>query len=269
MSAFLLTLALAVTPVGPQGLPPARPDPLHAILVSRPRDPWVFRCVLDRKPRMVTLALAEDLWVAYDATNCGLARAWKGGVKFDGPVYTTVHGPQPTSIGSSYIEGFEGAVWEANVAGKDVPVRVQWRGYLFNGDHVALQYELNLPNAVKVFVTESPEFVRPETLFSPERSEELALQTGHPGLLRSFFARDIPDDTKITVKLRTDAESKLAESLERERFVDVVDAKGETRTQVISHLVLTKHRPSSNLVLYFAPIADEGPAAGPAKEGAK
>jgi hypothetical protein len=82
MSAFLLTLALAVTPVGPQGLPPARPDPLHAILVSRPRDPWVFRCVLDRKPRMVTLALAEDLWVAYDATNCGLARAWKGGVKF-------------------------------------------------------------------------------------------------------------------------------------------------------------------------------------------
>ena len=77
---------------------------------------------------------------------------------------------------------------------------------------------------------------------------------GHPGLLRNFLARDIPEDTKVTLKLRTDAESKLAETLERERFVDVVDGKGETRTQVISHLVLTRQHPTSNLVLFFAPL---------------
>jgi hypothetical protein len=222
--------------------------------LGRPRDPWVFRCVLDKKPRMVTVALSDEMWVAYDATTCGIYKAWKGGVKFDGPVYTTVHGPQPTSVGPSYTEGFEGDVWEANVAGQTVAVRAVWRGYRLDGDRVALQYELELPDGRKVAVQEFPEFVTPEKLFDARRREELVLAEGHPGLLRNFLARDVPEDTKITLKLRTDAESKLAETLERERFVDGVDEKGETRTQVISHLVLTHRRPTSNLVLFFAPL---------------
>jgi cytochrome c len=230
--------------------------------VARPRDPWVFRCVLDRKPRMVTVALSDEMWVAYDATNCGLTKAWKGGVNFDGPVYTTVHGPQPTSVGPSYTEGFEGDVWEANVAGQDVKVRAVWRGYVLNGDHVALQYSIQLPDGRAISVQESPEFVRAEDLFDTERREELVLPEGRPGLWRSFLARDVPADTKLTLKVRTDAEGKLAETLERERFVDVVDAKGETHTQVVSHLVLTKQRPTSNLVLFFAPLELPAPDAG-------
>lgn len=222
--------------------------------VQRPRDPWVFRCVLDRKPRIVTLALSDEMWVAYDATTCGIYKVWKGGVNFDGPVYTTVHGPQPTSVGPSYTEGFEGDVWEANVAGKPAAVRAIWRGYQFNGDHVALQYELELEGGRRIAVQESPEFVTPEKLFDAARREELVLFEGHPGLLRSFLAKDIPEDTKISLRLRTDAESKLAETLERERFVDVTDAAGETKTQVISHLVLTRRDPTSNLVLFFAPL---------------
>lgn len=253
MRSLLLVLALAPAASAQVGLPPGRPDVAPAIRVERPRDPWVFRCVLDKKPRMVTVALSDEMWIAYDATTCGIYKAWKGGVSFDGPVYTTVHGPQPTSVGASYTEGFEGDVWEANVAGGDVPVRAVWRGYRFNGDHVALQYELELPGGRKVSVQESPEFVTPEGLFDPARREELVLVQGHPGLLRNFLARDIPEDTKISLKIRTDAESKLAETLERERFVDVVDEKGETRTQVISHLVLTRQRPMSNLILFFAP----------------
>ena len=73
--------------------------------IQRPRDIWVFRSVLDKRARMVTMALSDDLWVAYDATNCGLYKAWKGGVKFDGAVYTTSHGPQPTSEGAAYVVG--------------------------------------------------------------------------------------------------------------------------------------------------------------------
>ena len=259
MRSALLVLALAPAASAQVGLPPGQPDVAPPIQVARPRDPWVFRCVLDRKPRIVTLALSDEMWIAYDATTCGVYKAWKGGVNFDGPVYTTVHGPQPTSVGSSYTEGFEGDVWEANVAGKDVPVHAVWRGYLFNGDHVALQYELQLPGGKKVLVQESPEFVKPETLFDAARREELVLMEGHPGLLRSFLARDIPEDTKITLKLRTDAESKLAETLERERFVDVKDEKGETKTQVVSHLVLTRQHASSNLVLFFAPLPAPAP----------
>ncbi len=32
--------------------------------IERPREAWVFRSVLDLKPRMVTAALSEDVWVA-------------------------------------------------------------------------------------------------------------------------------------------------------------------------------------------------------------
>jgi len=267
MRSLLLILALAPAATAQVSPPPGRPDVAPPIQIRRPRDPWVFRCVIDRKPRMVTLALSDELWVAYDATTCGIYKAWKGGVHFDGPVYTTVHGPQPTSVGPLYTEGFDGDVWEASVAGKVVPVHAVWRGYRLNGDHVALEYEIDLPGSRKVFVQESPEFVTPESLFDSARREELVLADGHPGLLRNFLARDIPDDTKITLKLRTDAESKLAETLERERFVDVVDEKGESRTQVISHLVLTRQRPTSNLVLFFAPLPAPPPESKEEGEG--
>jgi hypothetical protein len=230
-----------------------------AISVARARDPWVFRCVLDHKPRMVVLALSDDMWVAYDAATCALYKAWKGGVNFDGPVYTTVHGPQPTTVGRAYTEGITDA-WSANVAGQDVPVRATWRGYALQGDHAILRYELELPDGRKVSVRESPEFVRPELLFPEDRREELVLADGHPGLWRSFAAEGIPPDTKVTLQVRTDAESKLAETLERERFVDVPDGSGGTRTQVISRLVLTQQRPTSNLVLFFAPFPPEPPS---------
>lgn len=250
MLKILLPLALAL----------AAQDGREVGAPKRPRDPWVFRSVLDLHPRTVTIALSDDMWLAYDATTCGLTKAWKGGVTFDGPVYTTVHGPQPTSFGKSYTEGIAGDVWEANVDGKDVAALAIWRGYRFNGEHVALEYEIVLEDGRKVSVQEAPEFVRPEQLFDEARREELVLMTGHPGLLRSFYARDIPDRVKISLQLRTDGVTgKLAETLERERFVEVPDEKGGKYTRVYSHLALTKMRPASNLILFFEPIPDEKP----------
>ncbi len=41
----------------------------------RPRDPWVFRSVLDNKPRMITAALHDDMYVAYSAQTCQLYKA--------------------------------------------------------------------------------------------------------------------------------------------------------------------------------------------------
>ena len=71
---------------------------------SHPREVWVFRSVLDEMPRMVTAALDEKLWVAYDTQTGLLYRAWSGDVLFDGAVYTTVHGPQPQSLGATYYQ---------------------------------------------------------------------------------------------------------------------------------------------------------------------
>lgn len=277
---LVLPAALAALTRAPQqstGL--GRPDPVPVLKVARPRDPWVFRCVLDQRPRMITLALSDELWVAYDATTCGLYKAWKGGVHFDGPVYTTQHGPQPTTRGASYTEGFEGDVWSVEIDGKEAPAKAIWRGYQFNGDHVALKYDLAVEGGRTIPVQESAEFVRPEDLFDPARMEELVLPQGFPGLMRSFLARGIPENAKVSLRLRSDAAHKLAETLERERYVDVVDANGNPRTQVISHLALTKAKPQSNLVLFFEPLpapvdpepaTDATPGAKPAaRTGAK
>ncbi|MCC7434912.1 MAG: DUF1080 domain-containing protein [Methanoregulaceae archaeon] len=123
---------------------------------ERPRDIWAFRSVLDDRARMLTLALHTDLWVAYDATNCGLYRAWKGGVKFDGAVYTSAHGPQPTSIGAPLIPGIVDApVW--SLSGKSV--EPEFKGYRFERGGVILQYRVRREGLRDLWIEEQPEVV--------------------------------------------------------------------------------------------------------------
>ena len=42
---------------------------------ERPIEPWVFRSVLDETPRIVTAALSDEIWVAYDARTASLFKA--------------------------------------------------------------------------------------------------------------------------------------------------------------------------------------------------
>ena len=74
---------------------------------SRPRDPWAFRSVLDKKPRMLTLALDTACYAAYDLANCNLYKVWKGGVLMEGAAYTDKKNVQPTSWGAEYIDDSE------------------------------------------------------------------------------------------------------------------------------------------------------------------
>ncbi|MCW5939523.1 MAG: DUF1080 domain-containing protein [Fimbriimonadaceae bacterium] len=125
---------------------------------DRPMEAWVFRSVLDKHARMVTCALSQDLWVAYDATNCGIYKVWKGGVKFDGAVYTTQHGPQPTSEGAAYAQwNPEHAAWVVSEAGKKVGVKPRYRGYRFMDGRVWFRFEFGLGPQRQVTVWESPE----------------------------------------------------------------------------------------------------------------
>lgn len=128
---------------------------------SRPHDPWVFRCVLDKEARMVVVALHEQLWAAYDATDCTLAKVWDGDVKFDGAVYTTVHGPQPTSEGIMLQVGVKDHAWSVSLGGKEVHAAAVWKGYRFDeGDdgRVTLMYGLKLDDGSVIDIAESPEF---------------------------------------------------------------------------------------------------------------
>lgn len=122
-------------------------------------DIWAFRSVLDERARMLTLALHKDLWVAYDATNCGLYRAWSGGVKFDGAVYTTVHGPQPTSMGDVHVAGLlDQSVWRITSDDFILTVRPEFKGYRIQNGEITLQYRFPFDGR-EIWVFEKPEAV--------------------------------------------------------------------------------------------------------------
>ena len=112
--------------------------------IKRPHDPWVFRSVLDEHPRMVTVALDEDIWVAYYAQSATLYKAWKGGVNFDGAVYTTRHGPQPTSMSHTYYINEEPKIeWFLEKDGERIVPDLQFKGHRFIDDQVSINFELS------------------------------------------------------------------------------------------------------------------------------
>jgi cytochrome c len=153
---------------------------------KRPMDPWVFRSVLDQKPRMVTAALNDNLFVAYDARQCQMYKAWKGGVIFDGAVYTTNHGPQPTSKGYAYYQQPEGeSFWFLVKAGQELELIPNFKGYRFHDGHVTFKYELATEDREKFIVEETPEY------------ESKDKKTG---LKRTFKTSNVPAGAQVKIK---------------------------------------------------------------------
>lgn len=146
---------------------------------DRPHDPWVFRSVLDNQPRMVTAALHDDLWVAYHTQTGAMYKAWKGSVNFDGAVYTTAHGPQPSTLGDGWFENKFTEPWMLN----GQPAKVQYHGHRFEDGQVFFKYELSADGKT-VTVTERPEYV--------SKSE------GQTGLQRTFT---VDGDADVSLKI--------------------------------------------------------------------
>jgi len=217
----------------------------------------VFRSVLDGRARMVTIALSHDMWVAYDAGTCSLYKAWKGGVHFDGAVYTTVHGPQPTSIGSTYVEGTDAGVWFVTLRdGAAQEIRPRWRGYSLTGGQVHLRYEFALNDGAIVRVEETPEFARPEKLFDEPESQAPWLSKGLVGLRRTFTAEGLPQGANLSVAIRAECAGYLME-----RLVDVEDsevqlADGAKGRRVSGKLPLNSEQPRNDLMLFFRPAPE-------------
>lgn len=124
--------------------------------IQRPNDPWVFRSVLDQKPRMVTLALHENLWASYSAEKGALYKVWKGMVDFDGAVYTTAHGPQPITTGDAYILNEYEEPWVIIENEKEFKPQVSYKGHRYINGHAELMYTLQW-NGKSVNVNEQPE----------------------------------------------------------------------------------------------------------------
>ena len=58
-----------------------------SISIERPIETWVFRSVVDQKPRMITAALHKDLYLSYSTQTGTLYKAWKGIVNLQGAVF--------------------------------------------------------------------------------------------------------------------------------------------------------------------------------------
>ena len=137
---------------------------------DRPNDPWVFRSVLDKKPRMITFALNDQLWAAYSTDSCALYKVWSGNVDFTGAVYNMRHGPQPISVGNSWFENKFQQPWNAIVNGKPESPTADYKGHRYTDGHAEIMYDLILSDGRKIRVNERPEFVEKDRQVGFERS---------------------------------------------------------------------------------------------------
>src|SRR5258705_1550524 len=152
-----LVLALLALGLAPQS--PRAPE--------RARDPWVLRCALDGRPRMVVFALDKELWCAYDAQHCSLYAAWKGGVRGSGSKLELE--------GTRYTSGFDEHAWEVYAGEKLVQADVRWGGYWTHDGVCTMLFEVFLSDGRHFQVRETPEFTRPEDLFDEGQLGDLVL----------------------------------------------------------------------------------------------
>jgi len=191
--------------------------------MERPHSPWVFRSVMDSMPRMVTLALHDDLWASYHTMTGALYKTWKGGVNFDGAVYTTAHGPQPSSLGNGWTENQFNQPWSIIKNGKETTATVQYRGHEFKNGHAVLRYELTVGKD-KIEVTERPEYVQND-------KEQV-------GFERTFTTKNVPEGVQVLLNtnvnsialessIETDGEFKIKDTVERKfKKVSGIDITG-------------------------------------------
>ena len=151
--------------------------------ILRPHDPWVFRSVLDTMPRMLTIALNENLWAAYRTNDCSLYKVWKGYVSLEGAVYNTHHGPQPISMGDAYIVNEVNNPWSVIKGGQNILKKAHYKGHRLVEDHVQLMVDLETNDGVIIKVTEQPEYARSAT--------------GQIGFERNFTALNVPTGVEV------------------------------------------------------------------------
>lgn len=212
--------------------------------IERPHDPWVFRSVLDQKPRMVTAALSDDIWVAYDARTGSLYKAWKGGVNFDGAVYTTVHGPQPTSKGYAYYtDSNEDIEWFLVDGDQVIKPEVNYKGHKFSDDQVVFTYQLITKEGKVITVKETPEVIS---------------RGNQTGLSRKF---SVDNAGEYSVGLKTTVSSLINErdySTTGDFQVtssDEDEYPGGNVTNISGHLILNKDE-TTELKAYYHPGFD-------------
>ncbi|MFK5973980.1 MAG: c-type cytochrome [Flavobacteriaceae bacterium] len=158
----------------------------------RPDNVWIIRSVLDDQPRMISLALDQECYMAYDLERCGVYKVWKGGIIWKGSVFSDDKNVQPTTWGKAYYpEGSTDKIWFIEKGDNILFPEIKYTGYVLRKNQIFFQYILTLPNDEKIYIEECPEFVKNDK--------------GNPGIERSFKVSHF--DSSYTLKLKTFGET--------------------------------------------------------------
>lgn len=218
----------------------------HAQDIVRPQELWVFRSVLDGRARVVTVALHKDLYVAYDGNSGGLIKVWKEGVSLDGAVYTTKHGPQPTSIGKRYSMGVvDEPNWFIYKDDKPMETKVQFRGYTWKNNKVTFHYLLTAGNSVSINIDETPEYT-----FNAKDNKT--------GLDRRFLVKDMPASYAVGLKVFSENMVKKTDFVTDGRYVTEARTERYLSSGPVFDLkgtLFLKSNAETKLVTYFDPNA--------------
>ncbi len=144
---------------------------------------------------MITIRLDDELWVAYSAETGALYKVWRDGVDFNGAVYTTAHGPQPTSIGPAYVISEQLQPWKLLVEGRESVPEVVYKGHTEQGSQTTIRLEIKTDLNEQFVVTETPLYTTDEA--------------GNPGLQQTFTVENAPQGTQVVYTM---ALSSLLES---------------------------------------------------------
>ncbi|MEM7369734.1 MAG: PA14 domain-containing protein [Bacteroidota bacterium] len=155
---------------------------------SNAETPLAFRSVLDQQARMLTIALNDDVWVAYDVQTASLYKNWKGDVLLDGAVYTTQHGPQPTSQGYPYTQKGESDSWILLKDGKELPAQIQYLGHRFKEGKVFINFDLITPEGEHISLSESPAYQSNEKQAGLRRHFSMSNNSAYQVALRTTLS---------------------------------------------------------------------------------
>lgn len=148
------------------------------------RDPWIFRINLDNIPRVLVVALSDELWAAYDVEHAKLYKTWKGGINFNGPMYDDRHNVQPSTRGVSYTtDTLRSSPWMLSVNGKISAVNAEYLGYIIKKGVASIQYKIPAGNGKNILINETP-------AYTTGKDEA-------PQFTRKFETLNVPDDTEV------------------------------------------------------------------------
>ncbi len=147
--------------------------------------PWTMRSVLDEQPRMFSILLDSQMYLAYDLAKSEVYKVWRGGISIEGAPYTDKKNIQPTSWGVTYTNDHSDPFrWTVLQTGTQIEARVSNTGYIFRDSGLELGYRLILGSDT-VIITEQPSFTKKD---------------GKPGLTRKFKVGSIPDGYELMLE---------------------------------------------------------------------